>query len=961
MKIKFVTPETNLIELIAQEILPASPDFTSITVVFPEKRPSYYLRKILAEKLGHAYLPPLCFSLDDFIDYLYSHKLLCQDKKLMPLEAVGLLYEIHQKSPAPFGGTSFLSFDQFFPLGLKLYQDLEELKQAQVELENLRQADSLIQLNLPEETVSRLQKLSFFYDTFYREIDYRHLSTPASRLNFVLKNFSNQLFSEDKIILAGFFSLTRSEVDLIKRLLNLPQTELYLLVAKGLDYLEKLLNLSLKKEALTFDLENKEIKAELKFFMAPDTHGQIFALNREIKDKLENPASLNERQVIVLPAAETLFPLYHQTLSILPENSFNISLGYPLSRTPLASFFDCLFNLIQNIDEDNRFYLPDYLRFVLHPYTKNIYFPVSPRRSDFTRILFHLLEEVLAKQQGNLFWSLEEIEKNPEFIKALAEFISHEPEAPEQEVFLNHLHMIHEKTILPFLKIENIGDFALKAKKLAEYLAEESTASLHPFFEPYWQAFLNLFDSIEQSILKAFKFDYVTSYFNFYRKIIVEASVPFPGTPLQGLQVLGFWETRCLPFEEVYFLDLNEEVLPSSPRVDSLLPYALRKALGLPTYEDLERRIEYYFDFLIRGAKKVCFYFIENSEKEKSRLVERLLWEKQKREKQPDSLALINPVRYQVALHSPEPKPIAKSKVILKTLSQFVFSASALEAYLQCPLKFYYGFLLRLEEKEELVEPIEKKTVGTLVHRILETFFRPWINKPLRPEFLKENLLKEVVAREAAATFGLNLTGSAFLIKRQIEDHLMDFLMNYQIPVINEHLKENEPYILLALEQGFDELIDINGFQFKVSIKVDRLEKRGHHIFLIDYKTSAQEKNYQIIWDKLDLSSRSNWPETIKSLQLPFYALVWAKRQGYPLDDIKSIFLLLGKNKIDRNNIEFWPFAEDLEERRAQWQTIWQVIKSLLLEIINPEIPFTNQFAREGSCQYCPYTSLCGQ
>jgi inactivated superfamily I helicase len=41
-----------------------------------------------------------------------------------------------------------------------------------------------------------------------------------------------------------------------------------------------------------------------------------------------------------------------------------------------------------------------------------------------------------------------------------------------------------------------------------------------------------------------------------------EARVRFPGTPLRGLQVLGFWETRCLQFDDVYFLDLNDDVLP---------------------------------------------------------------------------------------------------------------------------------------------------------------------------------------------------------------------------------------------------------------------------------------------------------------------------------------------------------------------------------------------------------------
>ncbi|MCX7974391.1 MAG: PD-(D/E)XK nuclease family protein [Candidatus Aminicenantes bacterium] len=961
MKIKLLEPEIDVIEVVALEILPSAPDFSSIMVVFPEKRPSYYLRKFLAQKLGRAFLPPACFSIDDFIDFIYGEKLLRQDKKLIPLEAIGLLYEIHQKSPSPFGGSFFLNFDQFFSLGLHLYKDLEELKQAQVKPEDLRQADSLIQLNLPGETALRLQKLSYFYENFYREIDLRGFSTPASRLNFILENFSDHLFLEEKIILIGFFSLTKSEAALIKKLLKLPQTELYVIAAKGLEYFEKLLDLSLRKEGLSFKWENREIRTELKFCMAPDTHGQIFALNREIKDKLENPTSFNEKQVIVLPAAETLFPLYHQTLSSLPEASFNISLGYPLSRTPLYSFFDCLFNLIQSADEEKRFYLPEYLRFVLHPYTKNIYFPVFPRRSDLTRILFHLLEQILSREPGSLFWTLEEIEKNPELIRAVAQYVDHDPDAPEPEVFLTHLKNIHQKTISPFLKIENLGHFARKSRELTTYIAEESTASYHAFFEPYFQVFTNLLENLERSTLASFRFDYLTSYFNFFRKIVAETTVPFPGTPLQGLQVLGFWETRCLPFEEVYLLDINEEVLPASKRIDSILPYAVRKAFGLPTYEELEKRVEYYLDILIRKAKKVYFYFIENREKGKSRLVERLIWEKQKREKQPDSLALINSVRYQVALHSSRPKPVSKSQAILAALNQFVFSASALDTYLQCPLKFYYGFVLKLEEREELVEPIEKKTIGTLVHRILEEFFKPLRNRQLYPNFLREELLKEIIVREAAATFGQNLTGSAWLIRHQIENHLIDFLRNYQLPIIKEHAEERKPYLVLGLEQKVEEEMEIDGLLFKASIKVDRVEKRDNQIFIIDYKTTSQEKNYRINWDKLDLSARMSWPEAINSLQLPFYIFVWSKYSRYPVEEIRAILLLLGKNRLDRKNVEFWPFDEDLKTRYEQLQIIKGVIKELILEIINPAIPFSSDYAREGSCDYCPYTSLCGQ
>jgi ATP-dependent helicase/nuclease subunit B len=69
---------------------------------------------------------------------------------------------------------------------------------------------------------------------------------------------------------------------------------------------------------------------------------------------------------------ETLFPLYHHCLSLFDSENFNISLGYPLHRTPVYAFLNNLMEMILSMDGE-QVYVPDYLAFVLHPYTKNNY------------------------------------------------------------------------------------------------------------------------------------------------------------------------------------------------------------------------------------------------------------------------------------------------------------------------------------------------------------------------------------------------------------------------------------------------------------------------------------------------------------------------------------------------------------------------------------------------------------
>jgi Inactivated superfamily I helicase len=236
----------------------------------------------------------------------------------------------------------------------------------------------------------------------------------------------------------------------------------------------------------------------------------------------------------------------------------------------------------------------------------------------------------------------------------LAAYVTENPELPEAEAFLNHLDFIQQKTIQPFLKITSIGDFASKLIDLLDFIARNSTASLHLFFEPYAEAFFEQLQQLRTSLLSQKSFQNRSSYFHLFRQLMAEARVPFPGTPLQGLQVLGFWETRCLKFEEVYLLDMNEGVLPGGSKIDSLLPFYLRKALGLLTHQEREKRTEYYLRQLLGGAKKVYLFFMENNQVERSRYVEKLLWEYQKKENEPDSSKYVKSISYRIALSYPE-------------------------------------------------------------------------------------------------------------------------------------------------------------------------------------------------------------------------------------------------------------------------------------------------------------------
>ena len=147
--------------------------------------------------------------------------------------------------------------------------------------------------------------------------------------------------------------------------------------------------------------------------------------------------------VIVLPTPETLFPVLYHSLPLVAGSGYNISLGYPFERTPTWGFLSSLMQLVASM-EDSRLYIPDYLGFVLHPYTKNIYFN---GRTETTRILFHTLEELLAEDRTRCFISLDEIEGLTRLFTLAEERLSRTEEPAGSAEIRQHLVTIHDELI----------------------------------------------------------------------------------------------------------------------------------------------------------------------------------------------------------------------------------------------------------------------------------------------------------------------------------------------------------------------------------------------------------------------------------------------------------------------------------------------------------------------------------
>ncbi|MEW6213701.1 MAG: PD-(D/E)XK nuclease family protein [Nitrospirota bacterium] len=966
MNTLIISPERSIIDEIIPHLKGTGADYSSNLVVFPGKRPSHFLRKELSKRTKRSFVPPLTLSIDEFVDYVFER--IKSGKKIETIDAVSILYEIHKVTPSPLGGDGFRNPDSFFSIGLKIYRDIEELYIEEISLNQLKNAEFYTNEIIPSHSLQRLESLSYFYKEFYKRIERLGFSTRSWRYRVASEEINEAILNQfQKIIFAGFFALTKSEKRLFKKLLSIENALFIFQQGRGLE--EKLKDLGIfietympmchselvsesqlvysKQEMLKqvqhdrkiFSDENSETegpKPEIHFYSSPDTHGEVYALSSILKNK-----PLDTKTVIVLPSSETLFPLLRQGPTFIDEGNYNISLGYPLYRTPIFGFLNNLMELITSMDGE-LIYVPHYLRFMLHPYTKNIYFNGS---AETTRIILHTLEERLTEKRTKTFLTLSEIEG---FFHEVIGKISDYGLTIDGWQIKEHLRSIHQNTIERFVSFENIRDFAIKCKEVLAYIYNNSTARLHPLFYPFSETFIKELNVLAQSLMKDIAFEERASYFTFFRKYIMNCRTPFEGTPLRGLQILGFLETRNLKFDRLFFLDVNEEIIPDTKKEDSLLPQKVREMLGLPTYIDRDRLMAYYFDALLKGAKEVHLFFVENDKRERSRFVERLLWERQKRDMIPETKNYIQSVQYKVRLESNAPEEVRKPESVIRFLKDFSYSPSALDDYLKCQLRFYYTHVLELEKKEEITGDIERSDIGKIVHYALSLYFSKRIGHILREKDIDTEEIDSLVDDIFGKEYGSNITGAVYLLKRQIKNRLKELLERYYIPLI-----KREAVTILNVEEGINLQLD----SFSLTGRMDSIEKRGNKIFILDYKTTSNRNKLGIRLDKLDLQNRDTWSDAIGSLQLPFYLMLFLEKRGKGIKHVDGIYLLLGRSSINKD-IEFPLFEESDMERAIDM--LKKIIFSLLREIVDPSVPFAPAKDIKNTCPSCNLRYICG-
>lgn len=927
-------------------------DLAHVTVVFPNKRAALFLNQEIARQAGRAIWSPSYITISE----LFRSQ--CTWQVADPIKAVCDLYRTYIEITG-----SAETLDKFYGWGQVLLADFDDIDKNMADVHqvfknvtDLHEMDDLSYL-----TEAQKELISRFFANFPKE-DANSLLRQRfvniwSRLADVYKAYRKRL-SEQNLAYEGM--LYRQVAD--KPVLNLPYKHYVFVGFNVLQQVEQVLFKRLQHEGkATFywnydqyymankneagvyieqwldrfpnaldktrdDIfNNLSKKKQISFVSAPTEDIQARYVTTWLREN--NRYKDGARTAIVLADESLLDTVIH---CIPPEiGDVNITTGYPLSQTPIATLVAQLINVQlrgYNIQRD-AFRLHEINRVFRHPYAEML----SPK----------------AKQIR------EELNNNHRFY----------PNASE----------------IPFLILPEGENYTEQLTRwLKDCVEAIAKSDKHPTNDPLFEEsvfrMFTLLSRLHDLILSGdLCVDKVTLQ-RLLQQLIQDTNIPFHGKPAIGVQIMGVLETRNLDFDHILVLSCNEGNLPRGVDDTSFIPHALRKAYGLTTIDNKVAIYSYYFNSLLQRAKDVTLAYNTSADGtgggSMSRFMLQLLTETNHPIRQ---IALLADQKTQATQMSEQEKnePVMQKLDTIKTLSP-----SALITYLKCSKMFFYKYVLDFKESEDEDEDtIDNRLFGNIFHRAAQLIYETLLPHDLINREDIESLLK----REDAFNEILNQAFNEELFKLPEGTKRMPTLNGLQLinrEVIEKYLRRLlridltlTPFQVIAHEAEVEsEIFHIGKHDIRIKGRIDRLDRinigeSNECLRVVDYKTGSSEakdmSDVHTIFTQKGIET--NHGDYV--MQAMAYSLIVARHAdnlnplGLPVrpalffiqraaNEDYDPTLTIAKNPI--TNIT------DYEEEFTH------EMKTLLEELFNPE----NAFIPEGSehiCTNCPYKKLCGE
>jgi hypothetical protein len=944
------------LEKLAKYILDETPDLRDRTFIFPNRRSGLFFRRFLAEQAGRTTWAPEILTISDFMEQLSGLK------KADPLDLLFELYGHYRtmvSEPEPF--------DAFFPWAELMIRDFDALDKYLVDPESIfRNIKEIKEIDakfggLEEEQIAYIRKFWIHFNegnpSDEKEVflqTWNMLPTIYAKLSASLKaqgkGYEGLLYREvagmppdllrDRLkrvqyIIVGLNALNACEKTVLKRMQQMDVVRFFWDYDRRYiddQHMEagRFMRENIREFPPAADLEEfsgLSATKEIRIFDLPSDILQAKTVHRILSDRDEPLNRVNDVAVVACDE-DLLMPV----LSSLPPDvgEVNVTMGYPFSNTPLNSFIDALLRLIRNAriarDGSLSFYHRDVVSVLHHQYFRLVAEedPGDAVKVIHERNLMYVDAGLFnGAMERRIFSGVSDAASLCTYLREVLRYILSKLKEREDDRFV----ALEEEYILLMLT---------RLNKLSEHMGRGAPIEI--------QTFVRLL-----------------------RKLTSGLRVPFIGEPLAGLQVMGILESRLLDFDHVIMLSMNEDTMPGASDTSSFIPYSLRFAYGLPVREDMDAIYAYYFYRLIQRADKVDLLFNSASEGVKSGEMSRYLYQMNYEY----NAQLIRPL---LPVHATEINPIVIEKTVhvQELLAQYLvgseetryLSPSALNAYIECPFKFYLKFLCGVDRADEVLEELDAIGLGNILHESIYRIYEPFRKKktPVRREDI-EALLNDpgldVILREAFNEEYFHSRKMRPLEGRNLV--FFDIIRSYlrQILRIDAGIA---PFDILELEQKHRVELQLDtgkeGLLVQLGGTIDRVDRPpGAAQRIIDYKTGKADRSFTGIEALFDPERKNRNKEAFQALM---YAWIYA--QGIPDVPVRP-GLYIARNLFAENYSPEFRMGEGrkkeaLEDFTPLTRVFEEKLRDLLREIFDREIPFT-QTDIEERCRGCDFKNIC--
>lgn len=889
------------IERIITDLLVKNGDLSNTAIILPGKRPVVFIKKILKEKHYQGFLPEF-FTIDDLIKTISGVQVL----QGIPLWLFA--YDVYRKY---YPEESMDNFLKWFPTLLKDWDDMLKFSQGDKAILEYMLDEERIKNwgeTLGDEDNARRRNLNFwkkmnvFLPILRQKLQEKGWATEGMAYEMARANLS-RFVDETKVdwVFCGFNALTPFEEKLIKRLLQKGKAECYF---QADEYYLK----DEKQEAGKFLREHCQWKEfnEHRAFNWVENH---FIQDKEIK---VYEVSGNVAQTKILPTIlgdikgkdytntavvlldEELLPASLDAMSFVEK--LNITMGFPIKNLAFSNAIKKLFHLYKQLyKNDANYYYGD-----IFPVLEEL-----PKNEEDTQIVGDFMAEVEAR---NIVY----ISKN--YLK-------------EKLGRLSFFNLFEKKGVIELLDDLMAYCYQIKFNEIDDIQYENVT-----HFEKSFKMIKNY--------LKDYDFEISVEVLEvLINQLVNLESIDFQGEPLEGLQLMGLLETRLLDFENVIMLSVNEGKLPLGNTQNTYIPFDVRRNFGLNTFLENDSIYAYHFYRLLQNAKNVHLLYNSLSSGvnigEKSRFITQIEMETNHKIEHIVIENASEPILK-------EPMRVEKTSKVLELLEEWKtrVSASHLNTYNYNPIDFYFNHLLKIREVDDIEEELSQRNYGNLVHYALEFLYTKVKGKVLTLQNLE--LMKSQI--EEAMQFAIEKLNH----QAELYENGMNFIHKaLAIKVINQILdcdkkliEEGNSLEIIDLEKNIKADFVINE-EHKVSFNgfVDRIDRLNGELRIIDYKT-AKSKKLSVKPKEEKLEDFLFNSDNKQALQLSIYAYSVLEAKYFPDQNVQCGIWSFAEAK---NGVKLLEIYNEKDLSINNLSVCMNSIKNIILEILNPEIPFVEQ------------------